>query len=948
MNKLLKDNFILSIVLSFVILLSLFIYLFKIETSIKDYNNYKSSLTKLKLLDKEFEHFFLRKDKFVNYDEIVLQTKTFENALEELSKSNLANDFGDAFNVKLQFLNNLYLKKLDYIEVYKSNQATILNSIHFLFDLNNSFQKDDQISKDLRFLLNSTMFMLLQNFIEINDNSKQIVDNLELIKNTNISLSLNEKFHFLYTHSMKLLKLKKRAKNTSTSALKIKLEENIDNTILVLENKYEKRLFEQLIIALLFFIISLLMSAVLVKIYLNRLKIQKELSAFKYAVEHSDNSIILTDENRKMVYVNENYENNSGYRKGELLGHNPKIISSGLTPIDSYIELNEKLNAGKKWDGEFINKRKDGSIFYEKASIVPIFINNELVNYLAIKLDITKYIKQQEELKESAIVFENTQEGILVTDKNWNILSVNQAYEKFSGYKKEELIGNKPNIITLAKHDRNFYKKVSSKLKLNDHWKGKVFDIGKDDAVIPTWLNITAVRDEKGVISKYISIHTNLQEIVDTQEKADYLAYHDRLTGLPNRIRLEEHLTHVLDVARRNDLTLSVLFIDLDRFKIINDTLGHQIGDRLLQTVSSRIKSVLRQSDMLARMGGDEFVVVLETAQNKNSAAFVCNKILEVIKDPIVISEHKLNTTASIGVAMYPDDGDNLITLVKHADAAMYHAKNKGKNTFEYYNKQLSIDVHDQLQIEQALKNAVIKDELYLHYQPQYTLNTKRLKSLEALVRWENKELGFVSPAMFIPIAEESGAIIEIGDFIFERACKDFMNFKEVNKELEYIAINISSVQFRNPDFISNIKSIIEKVGISPRQIELEITERYIMDFNESNMSLLDELKDIGFKMSIDDFGTGYSSMSYLNKLPIDTIKIDKAFIDGIPNDNSNTQISKTIINLAKSLGYKTVAEGIEEEEQSVVLKELGCDLAQGYLYSKPKSYTEILKILEK
>lgn len=933
-----KSLFIPSIVITSILLAGLFLYLFKIEDSVKNYDNYKNSLMQLRLINNDFTNFLNINSKLINFDEIVQKTNSFEIHLNNLIKSYIKKDFGIEFNEHLKDIQNKYYKKIELLEDFKSRHATRLNSIHFLFDLNNSISESKSLDKELKNIVNNITFLLIQDYVNINENETIIYKNLEYIQHRNI----DSKIDYFDKHTRKVLELKEQLKKILEESLSIRLNESITKTSNSLEIAYDKELFYQLIIALLFFILSVILVIIMVKLYLNTIKIQNELQAFKYAVQHSDNSVVLTDANKNILYVNEIFESNSGYEKEEVLGNKPKVLQSGLTPESRYKQLNENLSNGKKWEGEFINKRKDGSIFYEKASIVPIFLNGEVVNYLAIKLDITKYIKQQEELKESAIVFENTQEGILIIDRSGDIISANKAYEDISGYKIDELIGTKPNVLTTNRHDKMFYKKVLTHLNRNGYFKGKVNDIAKDGTLIPTWLNITAVRNEDGKILKYISIHTNLQEIIDTQEKADFLAYHDSLTSLPNRVMLEEHLNHVIDASKRNNYSVALLFLDLDRFKIINDTLGHNVGDKLLIEVSSRIKSVLRQSDMLARMGGDEFVIVLESAKNKSSAGFVCEKILEIVKQPVKIDNFKLNTSASIGVAMFPSDGDDMQALIKNADTAMYYAKKQGKDTFEYYDEKLSEDVHDQLVIEQALKQAIQKYELYLNYQPQYDLNTKKTRSFEALVRWNNDKLGFVSPATFIPVAEDTGLIVPIGEFIFKKACEDFMKFKQIDTTLEYIAINISSVQFRSSDFLNNIKAIIKEIGIKPSQVELELTERYIMDFGKDSITLLNELKSLGFKMSIDDFGTGYSSMSYLSKLPIETIKIDKAFIDYIPKNNNNLQITKAIIALSKSLGYKTVAEGIEYPEQEDVLSDLGCDIGQGYFYAKPQSFEDI------
>lgn len=938
-----KNGFITLILIASFLLSGLVFYLFKIENSTKNYDNYKNSFTTLRLIDKDFENFLNKNSKLINFDFIVKKTNSFEEHLLKLQNSSLTNEFGNDFKILLNDIEILYLKKLELIEDFKSRYSNRLNSLHYLFDLNKSITNDEGKNNELKNTINQITFLLVQDYVNVNENKKAIEKLLSKIQEKDIDLDID----FFQKHTKNILVLKKELLMILEESKKIHLSENIVETSNYLEKVYDKELFYQLVIALVFFVLSVFLVIIMIKLYLNTLKIQNELQAFKYAVQHSDNSVVLTDPNRKILYVNEIFESNSGYKKREIIGSKPKVLQSGLTPRSRYRKLNEKLKNGQKWEGEFINKRKDGTIYYEKASIVPIFLNGEVVNYLAIKLDITKYIKQQEELKESAIVFENTQEGILIIDRSGDIISANKAYEEISGYTNKELIGRKPNVLKTNKQDKMFYKKVLTYLNRYGHFKGKVNDIAKDGTLIPTWLNITAVRNKEGKILKYISIHTNLQEIIDTQEKADFLAYHDSLTSLPNRVMLEEHLSHVIDISKRNDYVVSLLFLDLDRFKIINDTLGHNIGDKLLIEVSKRIKSVLRQSDMLARMGGDEFVIVLESAKNKNSAGFVCEKILEIVKQPIKIDNFRLNTSASIGVAMYPNDGDTMQTLIKNADTAMYYAKKQGKDTFEYYDEKLSVDVHDQLVIEQSLKQAVEKNELYLTYQPQYDLNTRKTKSFEALVRWRNDKLGFVSPATFIPIAEDTGLIVSIGEFIFKKACEDFMKFKSIDRTLEYIAINISSVQFRSADFLLNIKKIIDEVGIKPNQIELELTERYIMDFGEDSIKMLNELKSLGFKMSIDDFGTGYSSMSYLSKLPVETIKIDKAFIDYIPKDNNNLQITKAIIALAKSLGYKTVAEGIEYPEQEDVLNRLHCDIGQGFFYAKPLEFKAIKEMLE-
>ena len=943
-----KNSFIYGILLLFLVVISvLFFHLYKIEVNIDKYDNYKNDINKLIIQDIIFDEFIENKDELVNLDLIVNQTQEFEEIINNLINSDIKDEFGLVIHFRMINAYNLFTKKLEYIEKFKSKHTTNLNSIHFIYDLNQYFTNSKDVPNDIKVVINNTLFLSMQHFVNLNENKDRILENLEFLMFENERIDF-ERLDLLHAHSTKILENIKSISDLRVKSKNLLLGEKLYNIQSLLVSEYKKKTSQQFFIAVVFFLSILIIVFIIYKEYQKNQNISSELSAFKYAVENSDNSIVITDENRNILYINDSVEKNTGYDKNELIGQKPQVISSGLTPKEVYEDLNEKLDSGEKWEGEFINKRKDGSIYFEKASIVPIIMENEPMKYLAIKLDITKYIEQKEELELSAIAFNNIQEGILICDKNKNIIASNDAFESISGYKKEELLGTLPNIFRTGHHDRIFYKQIKSDIKEKGFWKGKVYDKKKNGEVVPLWLNITSIKDKNGKIIKYIAVHTSLKEIIETQEKADFLAYHDSLTKLPNRVKLEEDLQYSINTASRNNLSLFVLFIDLDRFKIINDTLGHGVGDTLLKVISKRLKNTLRGSDIVARMGGDEFIVVLDSSRNKNSAGYVCQKLLDVIQEPIVVDEDTLNTSASIGVSMYPDDGMDITTLIKNADTAMYHAKKLGKNNYQYYDKQLSINVHEQLKIEQALKDVIVNNELYLMYQPQYVLANRKVVAFEALVRWEHPTLGFISPEKFIPIAEDTGKIIEIGRYVFDIACRDFVKFKEFNEDLSYIAINISSIQFRDKDFVKDVVGIIEKYNLKSSEVELEVTERYIMEFSQNNMNTINTLKELGFRFSIDDFGTGYSSMSYLTKLPIDVIKVDKAFVDGTPDDNNNALISKAIVALSKSLGYRVIAEGIEYIEQEEYLKSLDCEMGQGYLFSKPLIFSDVVKLIEK
>lgn len=424
----------------------------------------------------------------------------------------------------------------------------------------------------------------------------------------------------------------------------------------------------------------------------------------------------------------------------------------------------------------------------------------------------------------------------------------------------------------------------------------------------------------------------------DEKVKVDHSSERDHLTGLASRSLFIKRFESSITVADTQDELLALLFIDLDRFKIVNDTLGHHIGDVVLKVVANRLKKVITDIDFLARVSADQFVILLEGLLEHDEATAVAEAVLSVLKEPIHVNGYDVNTTASIGIAIYPDDGIDTNTLIKNADSAMQLAKDEGKNGYRYCTQSLTDELHERLSIEHDLSYALAKDEFSLVFQPQYDLGTQKVIAAEVLLRWDQHDRDVISPDRFIPIAEDSGIILDIGSWVFVNACKEFLRWRSLGLGLEQVAINVSTVQFNQDDVVEHFKAMIESVGIKADFVEIEITERYVMEQTERNQNILEELRKIGFKISIDDFGTGYSSMSYLKILPLDTIKIDRAFIEQLPHDPDDVAISKTIIALAKSLDYTVVAEGIESSDQERFLIEQQCDIGQGDLLSKPLS----------
>ena len=938
------DRFSLLLSFFFLLLGILFVYLVKIDKEITNYNVYHHELDQMRILNYRFDTFFYRAYRYIDYDETEMLEKAFEAKLKQIKSRNITQEFGLSVFKAVKKIENEYEHKKQILEDFKALNARVTNSIHFLYDLRRTLETKLLKSSSTKILIDNIFFSISQILMDMPYDAKRLKSELAELE----ACCRSDKFLvYFFQHSKQLLHDAGAVKRLREEVNKIPIAESINNVLTDLYSIYTTNRKTQKAIAFILLLFAFVILALLIVSYRRIRKNTRELQAFRFAIEKSDNAIILTNPQREIVYVNEAFEEKSGYSKEEVLGKNPNIMKSNLLSESFYRDMNETLDRGEIWQGELVNRRKDGTLLYEKTSIIPVFIDGELVQYLAVKLDITEYKEQQLRLKQAAAVYEMIGDGILVTDREKRILSVNPAFVKMFGYSEEELVGQEPMIIRTLKEDVYFYRQMWDQLLTNDRWAGKLHNQTKDGTVLPIWLTLTVVRDEKGEIENFIAIYTNLQEIIATQERAEYLAYHDALTGLPNRAYFDLRIVDIMDAAERMGEEVAVLFMDLDRFKVINDTLGHSVGDGMLIELSKRISGVLDKETLFARMGGDEFVVMATLKGGKDEAAMLAEKILASVREPVHVYDYYLNTTASIGIALFPQDAKEKYEIVKYADSAMYAAKEKGKDNFQFYTVQLSLDVQNRLNMEQALLHAIERHELSVWYQPQYRLSDRRITGVEALVRWHNHTMGSVSPEDFIAIAEETGFIVKMGYFIFEEACKAYIRWKKSGYDIGTVAINISSVQFREEHFLEHIIKIIERTKIDPSAIEIEITERFIMEYSTVNLTILEDLRALGCRISIDDFGTGYSSMSYMKQLPLDSIKIDRSFIKDLPENSHDAVVSKAIIALSKSLGYQVVAEGIENEAQERFLKANQCDIGQGYYFSKPLPEEALLDFFE-
>ncbi len=559
--------------------------------------------------------------------------------------------------------------------------------------------------------------------------------------------------------------------------------------------------------------------------------------------------------------------------------------------------------------------------------------------------DISERRQAEQRLRLSDKVFEYSAEAIMVTDPAGIILNVNPAFTWLTGYRPDEVIGRTPRVLASGRHDKLFYETLWGALLADGHWSGEIWDRRKDGSLYPKWIIINAIR-ESGRTTHYVALFYDISERKENEERINFLAHHDHLTGLPNRLMFKERMGQALVRADRAGSRLALIFLDLDRFKNINDSLGHHIGDQLLIEVSRRLTASVRLSDTVARLGGDEFVVVVENIDSQNDAAQVAIKVHATLGQPFVIEGKTLHTPPSMGISLYPDDGRDVETLMKQADTAMYQVKAAGRNNWTFYTSRMNDEVQERIALESDLRLALERGEFELHYQPQWDLAVGRLFGWEALLRWRHPERGMISPERFIPIAEETGLILPVGDWVLATALNELRRWDDAGLERCCIAVNLSGRQFRQHLLGERIEALLAAAGLTPERLELEITESVLMEDADAASAILGRLKRHGVRIAIDDFGTGYSSLAYLKSFPINKLKIDRSFVRDIASDPNDAAIVSAIISMAHSMGLGTIAEGVESEEQKNFLLSRGCSEIQGYLLGKPMSATAAMAML--
>jgi diguanylate cyclase (GGDEF)-like protein/PAS domain S-box-containing protein len=589
-------------------------------------------------------------------------------------------------------------------------------------------------------------------------------------------------------------------------------------------------------------------------------------------------------------------------------------------------------------------KHHDGHLLQLELSISRVTINDSLEFNIFLR-DITQRKREEEQLLLAAKVFESSNESILITDVNNNIVAANDAFLRMTGYAIEEVRGHNPRFLASGCHDPAFYREMWHSINTTGCWQGEVIDHTKQGHRFFQHLAINSIRNNDGQLTHYIAISSDITERKEYDKNIHFLAYYDVLTGLPNRSLLRDRLGQLIATAHRDNMTFALLFLDLDRFKYINDSMGHSVGDKLLQSVAQRLQACVREGDTVARIGGDEFIILLREV-DATGVSLVSDKILKSLATPFNLNGQIISTYASVGIALYPEHATDIDVLMKNADAAMYHAKENGRNNYKFFTPEMNFRANKLFSMEKDLRMALDQEQFTLVYQPQVDLASGLICGAEALIRWKHPENGFVSPADFIPVAEETGQIVAIGEWVLRTACWRFSQWHKKGMAQFPIAVNLSIRQLRQPNLADVIEGILKETGLNPQLLELEITEGIMMGDTKSAMTFLTRMHDLGIQMSIDDFGTGFSSLSYLKNLPVNKLKVDQSFVRDIETDESDAAIVRSIISLGHRLDLKVIAEGVENLEQLDFLRIRGCDEVQGYYISRPLGAEDFLKFV--
>lgn len=668
-----------------------------------------------------------------------------------------------------------------------------------------------------------------------------------------------------------------------------------------------------------------------------------------FILENSRDVLYYIDKNGILFYISPVVEQLTGYPPEAWQGDFRRHLVDSPRTRKAVKETFEILRTGREYPPAILEfRKKDGGVLYGEVSERAIVKDGEVLGIVGVARDVTERLQVESRLRQAAAVFENTLEAIMITDPDRRITAVNRAFVDITEYAEGDVIGTDADFLAARDEPTDVREKLWLAVDETGRWSGEMWKRRKSGEAFPAWVAASTIRDHANNIANYVIVMSDLSRLKESEEKLDWLAHYDPLTKLPNRLMFNSRLSHAIRRAEREQALLAVMFIDLDHFKNINDTRGHPVGDRLLQEVANRLNSCLRQEDTVARLSGDEFIIILEDIADTRFLADVARKILSRLSLPYALDGDEAVITASIGISLFPQDGRDVTRLVQNADTAMYRAKELGRGHFQFYTPEMTIHAIERMAMERALRIGLTRDEFVLYYQPQISLSSGEVVGVEALIRWQHPEQGLILPDAFIGLGEDTGLIVPIGHWVLQTACRQVKAWFDAGAAPITLAVNVSARQLiGDKALVDKVTAVLADTGFPPALLQLEITETAIMGNAEEAGEILRRLKSLGLSIAIDDFGTGYSSMMYLKQFAVDKLKTDKSFVRDIAYNVDDRAITEAIIGLGHILRVKVVAEGVESVEQRRILREHGCDEMQGFLFSPPLPAQECVRLLK-
>ncbi len=895
----------------------------------------------------------VEKSRFSHYDSVTESQKTLMNLAKQLS---------DQEPLELE-LKTTVKQLIQQVDSFKSEYALYRNSLvyfpkgvqHLRF-LEGSEKKISQEFIQQLIALERQVFLfnvdnhlidhdnLLRQFSAVTNTAKKLPDEyaesaLVLLKHADILIS-----HYSQLKSINQRLLKSdivQQTHALLSRYKVAFQRQVDRSAQVRNA---------------FYLVSLLLMAIVVvtisRLRLSLDKMQESEQRLRQVADNAPVMLWMTNTEGRLVFTNQRWEqeHKSGFCKDRNI-YSDSCLDQVHPDDRENLQLHYKDQKHSNEVSVIQYRVADGQggYSYWLENLVNRFsVEGEHIGYISSIIDISHQKQLEDEVQLAAMVFEYSLQGIILTDKENKIIKVNHSFTEMTGYQEQEVLGKEPDVLNSGMQSTEFYEIILKELLVRGTWQGEVYNQRKNGEIFPEWLTMVAVKNDAKEITHYISIFNDITEKKKAAEDINFLAHYDVLTRLPNRTMFNDRLEHALLHAKRNKHSVALLFLDLDRFKVVNDSMGHGAGDELLKQVARDLRHCVRETDTVARLGGDEFTVVLEDVNEEVSriCPIVADKIIQALSREYLINDKKVFIGVSIGIAVYPEDGGTIEQLLQRADMAMYHAKEQGRNIFRFYSSELNEQVQEKLYLETELRQAIDRNQLFLHYQPQYRLSDQTIIGFEALLRWQHPKIGEIPPDQFVCIAEESGLILEMGEWVLKTAASQLVQWQRQSQSNLSMSINVSVKQLEREGFVEAVQQTLVETGLSPECIELEVTESIFLDEDSITLKLLNQLDRLGVQLAMDDFGTGYSNMSYLKKLPIDRIKIDRCFVSELPNDEDDMAIVCAVIDIARHFKIGVIAEGIDQQEQAEYLLKQGCDIGQGYFYSKPLSAEEASKLI--